>query len=90
MCVSVCVYVCMSECLHVHSIILYPESVTIHISLVHRDRSSGYCYTKSRRQGSQDFVDEWIPYEKPPLSIPEAHDFRAKQVCCNEDDNYSY
>ena len=52
------------------------------LSLVHRDGSSGYCYTKSRRQG-RDFVDEWIPYEKAPLSIPEAHNFRAKQVCYN-------
>ena len=45
-----------------------------------RDHSAGYCYIKQKRQGSQEYVDDWIPYEKPPVSPVEAHVFRAKQV----------
>ena len=45
-----------------------------------RDHSAGYCYVKQKRQGSQEYVDDWIPYEKPPVSPVEAHVFRAKQV----------
>ena len=29
-------------------------------------------------------MDDWIPYEKPPLSPVEAHVFRANQVCHSE------
>ena len=50
----------------------------------HRDGSSGYSYTKRRKKDSQgdnqEFVDEWIPFDKPPSSFAEEHIFRAKQV----------
>ena len=50
------------------------------ILLLYRDRSAGYCYSKIKRDGSQNFVDNWIPYEKPPVSIADQYALRAQQV----------
>jgi len=45
-----------------------------------RDQSAGYCYSKRKKEGSQEFVDHWIPYERPPVSFAEQHTLRAQQV----------
>ena len=47
---------------------------------IYRDHSSAYCYLKCRKQDSQEYVDEWIPFERPSMPFHEAHPFRAKQV----------
>ncbi|XP_065898489.1 platelet-activating factor acetylhydrolase-like isoform X2 [Dysidea avara] len=46
----------------------------------HRDQSAGYCYSKRKKDGSQQFVDHWIPYERPPVSVNEQHMLRARQL----------
>ncbi|XP_065898486.1 platelet-activating factor acetylhydrolase-like [Dysidea avara] len=49
-------------------------------AIEHRDHSAGYCYTKHRKNGSEEFVDHWIPYDKPPSSFEEEHTFRVPQL----------
>ena len=54
------------------------------VMIPHRDGSSGYSFTKYKKDSSEDnqeFVDEWIPFDRPPSSFAEEHIFRAKQVC---------
>ena len=66
-----CVFVCV--CVMILNILMH-----------HRDGSSGYSFTKHKKDSAGDnkeFEDEWIPFDRPPSSFAEEHIFRAKQVC---------